>query len=67
MPVDISIIVPVFNEADNVLPLAREVAAAMKTQPRSFEWAHPGTAPDFSLSPRGTSGERAGERGVPAL
>ncbi len=37
MPADISIIVPVFNEADNVLPLAREVAAAMKAQPRSHE------------------------------
>ena len=29
MPVDISIIVPVFNEGDNVLPLAREVAKAL--------------------------------------
>lgn len=29
MPVDISIIVPVFNEAENILPLAREVATAM--------------------------------------
>jgi dolichol-phosphate mannosyltransferase len=34
---EISIIVPVFNEADNVLPLAREVAAAMKSQPRACE------------------------------
>ncbi len=37
MPVEISIIVPVFNEADNVLPLAREVAAAMQRQPRNWE------------------------------
>lgn len=35
--VDISIIVPVYNEADNVLPLANEVSAAMKQQPRSWE------------------------------
>ena len=37
VPVEISIIVPAFNEAENVLPLAREVAAAMEKQPRSFE------------------------------
>ena len=37
VPVEISIIVPVFNEADNILPLAREVAEAMRPQPRSFE------------------------------
>lgn len=37
MPADISIVVPVFNEADNVLPLAREVAAAMERQARPFE------------------------------
>jgi dolichol-phosphate mannosyltransferase len=35
--VDISIIVPVYNEADNVLPLAHEVTAAMKAQARSWE------------------------------
>lgn len=29
--------VPVFNEADNVLPLVREVVAAMTNQPHSFE------------------------------
>jgi dolichol-phosphate mannosyltransferase len=34
---DISIIVPMFNEADNVLPLAREVGAAFAAQPRPFE------------------------------
>jgi len=34
---DISIVVPVFNEEDNVLPLAREVAAALKNEPRPFE------------------------------
>ncbi len=37
MPVDISIIVPVFNEQDNILPLAREVAKALDKDPRSFE------------------------------
>ncbi len=37
MPVEISIIVPVFNEADNVLPLAREVAAAMQAWAQTFE------------------------------
>ena len=37
VPVEISIIVPVFNEADNVLPLAREVAKALDKEPRPFE------------------------------
>jgi dolichol-phosphate mannosyltransferase len=37
VPVEISIIVPVFNEAENVLPLAREVAAAMQSTNCSFE------------------------------
>ena len=37
MPVDISIIVPVFDEADNVLPLAREIAGALGREPRTFE------------------------------
>ena len=37
MAVDISIIVPVFNEADNVLVLAREVAAALDGQPLGYE------------------------------
>ncbi len=37
MPVEISIIIPVFNEAANVLPLAQEVAAAMERQPGSYE------------------------------
>jgi len=37
MPVDISIIVPVFDEEDNVLPLAREVAKALDKEPRAFE------------------------------
>ena len=37
MAVDIAIIVPVFNEADNVLVLAREVAAAMSGQPLGYE------------------------------
>jgi dolichol-phosphate mannosyltransferase len=34
---EISIIVPVFNEADNVIPLAKEVATAMRAQSRTFE------------------------------
>ncbi len=37
MPVDISIIVPVFDEEDNVLPLAREITRALDKEPRTFE------------------------------
>lgn len=37
MACEISIVVPVFNEAGNVLPLAREVAAALKAESRSYE------------------------------
>ena len=37
MPVEISIVVPVYNEADNVLPLAREVAAALAQEARGYE------------------------------
>ena len=37
MVVDVSIVVPVYNEAENVLPLAREVVAAMAKVPRQFE------------------------------
>src|SRR5438552_18860404 len=37
MPVDISIIVPVFDEEDNVLPLACEIARALDKEPRTFE------------------------------
>jgi dolichol-phosphate mannosyltransferase len=37
VPAAVSIIVPVFNEADNVLPLAREVIAAMARQAREWE------------------------------
>ena len=37
MAADITIIVPVFNEADNILPLAREVAVAFQTQPLRHE------------------------------
>jgi len=37
MPVDISIIVPVFDEEDNVLPLVREIAVALDKEPRTFE------------------------------
>lgn len=34
---EISIIVPVFNEEDNVLPMAREVSEAMKNADRPYE------------------------------
>jgi dolichol-phosphate mannosyltransferase len=37
MPADLAIIVPVFNEADNVLPLAREVAAAFAQETLAWE------------------------------
>jgi len=37
VPVDISIIVPVFDEEDNILPLAREIARALDKEPRAFE------------------------------
>jgi len=37
VPVDISIIVPVFDEEDSVLPLAREVAKALDKELRAFE------------------------------
>ena len=37
MPVDISIIVPVFDEEENVLPLVREIAVALDKDPRTFE------------------------------
>lgn len=37
MAAEISIIVPVFNEADNVLPMAREVAAALSKTGRDWE------------------------------
>ena len=37
MPADICIIVPVFDEEDNVLPMAREVAKALDKEPRPFE------------------------------
>jgi dolichol-phosphate mannosyltransferase len=37
VPVDIAIIVPVYNESDNVLPMAREVAAAMAGAKCSWE------------------------------
>jgi len=35
--IDISIIVPVYNEQENILPLAREIAAAMQNEARSYE------------------------------
>ncbi len=34
---DIAILVPVFNEEDNVLPLAEQVARALKSEQRSWE------------------------------
>lgn len=37
MAFDISIVVPVYNEEENILPLAREVALAMQTDERSYE------------------------------
>lgn len=37
MPVEVAIVVPVYNEADNILPLAEEVIAAMERQPHRFE------------------------------
>ena len=37
MPAEISVIVPAYNEADNILPMHREVAAAMKSVPASWE------------------------------
>ena len=37
MAAEISIIVPVFNESDNVTPLAREVASAMDPLARAYE------------------------------
>lgn len=37
MSVEISIVVPVYNEGENIPPLAREVAAAMAQQPRAYE------------------------------
>lgn len=33
---DLCIVVPVFNEAENVLPLAEEILSALSTQPRGF-------------------------------
>lgn len=37
VPAVISIIVPVFNEEDNILPMLREVAAALVNEPRPYE------------------------------
>lgn len=37
MACDLSILVPVFNEEDNILPLAEEVAAALRHEVRSYE------------------------------
>ncbi|MSU21915.1 MAG: glycosyltransferase [Pedosphaera sp.] len=37
MACDLSILVPVFNEEDNILPLAEEVAHALRNEVRSYE------------------------------
>jgi glycosyltransferase involved in cell wall biosynthesis len=37
VPAAISIVVPVFNEEDNVLPMVRELAAALAKEPRPYE------------------------------
>jgi dolichol-phosphate mannosyltransferase len=37
MPPEISIIVPMYNEADNVAPLAAQVLAALRAEPRAVE------------------------------
>jgi dolichol-phosphate mannosyltransferase len=37
LALELSIIVPVYNEADNVLPLAQETAAALANSPMTFE------------------------------
>ena len=37
MAADLSIIVPVFNEGDNILPLAQEVAAVLAAVPSEYE------------------------------
>jgi glycosyltransferase involved in cell wall biosynthesis len=37
VPVDLSIVVPVFNEADNVAPLAQEVASAFRDSRQTLE------------------------------
>lgn len=37
MACEISIIIPVFNEAENILPLVDQVATALQKEPRSYE------------------------------
>jgi glycosyltransferase involved in cell wall biosynthesis len=37
VPLEVSIIVPVFNEEENIHPLAREIVLAMEKEPRAFE------------------------------
>ncbi len=34
---EISIVIPFFNEGPNVVPLAREVLAALRNEPRTLE------------------------------
>ena len=37
VPLDVTILIPVFNEEDNVLPLARSISRVMCAEQRSFE------------------------------
>lgn len=37
MPCEISIVVPVYNEEDNILPMSREVAAALRNERHTYE------------------------------
>ncbi len=46
--VDISIVIPVKNESDNIIPLAAEITAVMDPQPHSWEciWVDDGSTDD---------------------
>lgn len=70
MPADLSIIVPVYNEGGNVVPLAREVVAAFQGNPLSIElvfvddastddtWARVAEAHRFDARVRGVRHQR---------